>query len=239
MRMASGIQNRIQVLCTRPLNELLVKEAKKKGIDITELSFIDTEPIQSIEVQQEIEQAFLQAVPVVFTSMNAVEAVAYYQEENQPTWDIYCIGNTTKKLVGQYFGEERIAGTAGDATELAELIVEHDYTDEVIFFCGDQRRDELPQILRQNDIDVNEIMVYHTVALPHTIDKEYHGVLFFSPSAVESFFSKNKLPETTIIFAIGNTTAGQVKKYTSNTIVISNQPGKEHLVRKMMEYFSE
>ncbi|MEO6720618.1 MAG: uroporphyrinogen-III synthase [Ferruginibacter sp.] len=230
--------NRINILCTRPLSASLINEVRDQGIDIDESEFIRTEPIQSIEVQQEIEQAFLLNVPVVFTSMNAVEAVAYYQEENQPEWDIYSIGHTTNKLVSKYFGEERIAGTADDAESLAELIVEEGTADEVIFFCGDQRRDELPKILRNHDIEVNEITVYQTISLPHKIDKIYHGILFFSPSAVESFFKKNKLPETTILFAIGNTTANEIRKHTKNKIITGDEPGKENLVRKMLDYFA-
>jgi len=232
------MQNRISILCTRPLNVSLIDEAMHVGIDIEELSFIETEPIQSITVQQEIEQALLQSATVVFTSMNAVEAVAFYQEETQPDWNIYCIGTTTNKLAANYFGTDKIVGTANDAASLAELIAEDRFIDEVIFFCGDQRRDELPAILKKHDIEVNEIEVYQTIAVPHTIDKIYHGILFFSPSAVASFFKNNKLPETTILFAIGNTTANEIKKYSSNKIIISDEPGKENLVSKMMEYFT-
>jgi uroporphyrinogen-III synthase len=231
------MQNRISILCTRPLNVSLIDEAMQAGIDITELSFIETEPIQSITVQQEIDQALLQTATVVFTSMNAVEAVAFYQEGTLPDWDIYCIGTTTNKLAANYFGADKITGTANDAASLAELIAEDRFIDEVIFFCGDQRRDELPAILKKHDIEVNEIKVYQTIAVPHTIDKIYHGILFFSPSAVSSFFKNNKPAETTILFAIGNTTANEIKKYSTNKIIISDEPGKENLVRKMMEYF--
>lgn len=232
------MQNRVKILCTRPLNKGLTDKAAQEGIDIDELSFIVTEPIQSIAVQQEIELTFLQTATVVFTSMNAVEAVAFYQEETMPAWNIYSIGNTTHKLAGKYFGEDKIAGTASDAASLAELIAEDRFTDEVIFFCGDQRRDELPQILRDHAIEVNEITVYQTIIVPHKIDPVYHGILFFSPSAVVSFFSRNKLPETTVLFAIGNTTANEIKKYAPNKIIISDEPGKENLLKKMMEYFT-
>jgi len=231
-------QNSIHILCTRPLNNLLVNDVKAAGITIDEISFIATEPIQTIEVQQEIEQALLLSATVVFTSMNAVDAVAAWQNEQQPDWSIYSIGTTTHKLVKENFGEESVAGTANSAAELAELIAEDRFIDKVIFFCGDQRRDELPDILRQNNIEVNEITVYQTIAVPNKITRAYHGILFFSPSAVESFFSINKIPEQTILFAIGYTTATAIKKFTNNKIIISDEPGKENLVWKMMEYFT-
>lgn len=232
-------QNNIAILCTRPLHHEWVEEANAAGIAIDEISFIETEPIQTIEVQQEIEQALLLSATVVFTSMNAVEAVAAWQNGAQPDWNIYCIGTTTNTLVQEYFGEDSIAGTANSAAELAELIAEDSFIDEVLFFCGDQRRDELPAILHNNNIAVNEITVYQTIAVPHKISKVYNGILFFSPSAVESFFSNNTISATTILFAIGNTTATAIKKFTNNKIIISDAPGKENLVRKMMEYFGE
>lgn len=232
------MQNNINILCTRPLQESLLAEAKQEGITIDELSFIETEPIQSIEVQQEIEQAAIQITTVVFTSMNAVEIVANYLDHQPTGWSIYCIGTTTSQLVKKYFGEQYIAGTANSAAELAALIAEDEMIDKVIFFCGDHRRDELPEILRSHNIDVTEITVYQTIAVSHTIDKVYHGILFFSPSAVHSFFRKNKLPASTLLFAIGSTTANEIKKYSTNKIIISNVPGKENLVRKMIEYFT-
>ncbi len=231
-------QNNINILCTRPLNNFLVEDAKAAGIIIDEIAFITTEPVQTVEVQQEIEQALLLSTTVVFTSMNAVDAVTTWQYEQQPDWNIYCIGTTTNKLVAENFGEASIAGTATSAAELAELIAADRFIDKVIFFCGDQRRDELPQILQQNNIEVNEIVVYQTIAVPHKINKQYHGILFFSPSAVESFFKTNRVTAQTILFAIGNTTAGAIKKFTNNKIIISDQPGKENLVKKMMEYFT-
>lgn len=234
----SGMKNNLQILCTRPLDDQLISAANKKGIDIDILPFIETEPIESVEVQQEIEVILNAAATVIFTSMNAVEAVEEHVIDEQPEWTIYCIGNTTKELVKKYFPRSEIVGTADSAAELAALILEESITDEVVFFCGDLRRDELPSILKQHDIGVNEIVVYQTMLVPHKVQKEYLGILFFSPSAVESFFINNKLNTTTILFAIGVTTASTIRKYTNNKILIADQPGKENLVEKMMEYFT-
>ena len=231
-------QNKIFILSTRPIGDPLINESKHQNIEIDILSFIETVPIRSIEVQQEIENALLKSSAVVFTSMNAVEAVANELDGHQPDWRIYSIGNTTRQLVKKYFGEEAIAGSAESAAELAELIVEEDNSDDIFFFCGEQRRDELPDILRSNDIDVNEIVVYQTIQVKHKIEKTYHGILFFSPSAVQSFFSNNKISDQTILFAIGNTTATEIKKYTNNKIITGDEPGKENLVTEMIRYYT-
>ncbi|MEP6728404.1 MAG: uroporphyrinogen-III synthase, partial [Bacteroidota bacterium] len=230
-------QNKITILSTRPLLASVIDEAAVHGIEINVQSFIETEAIQSVEVQQEIEQALLQSASVVFTSMNAVEAVAEFMNEEMPDWNIYCMGETTQELVKKYFGENSIAGTADNAADLAELVAEDDYIDQIIFFCGDQRRDELPDTLQNNNIEVTEIVVYHTIATPHIINRQYNGILFYSPSAVDSFFSKNKPGKQTTFFAIGHTTAGAIKKHSANSIIISDKPGKENLVEKAINYF--
>lgn len=230
-------ENKITILSTGVLPGYLAEEAEANNIHTDIISFIKTEAIQSIEVQQEIEQALLQTTIVVFTSRNAIEAVAVELEDQEPEWIIYCVGNKTKELAAEYFGEEKIYGSADSAEELAELIIEEDITDEIIFFCGDQRRDELPDLLRDHDIDVNEIVVYQTIIIPQKITTHYDGILFYSPSGVEGFFSVNKIDKKTILFAIGNTTSNAIKKYSDNKIIISKSPDKEQMIREMVNYF--
>ncbi|MBZ5858588.1 uroporphyrinogen-III synthase [Flavihumibacter profundi] len=225
----------INILSTRPLDDEILQEASRQGIDIRVLSFIDTAPVQTIEVAEEVEQAALMETVVVFTSMNAVDAVTDILFGHVPDWQIYCIGNTTRKLVADYFGEESIAGTADSAGNLADAIIDGSYADEVFFFCGDQRRDELPDKLKKAGILVNEIVVYETVATPHKLTEPFAGVLFYSPSAVDSFFIHNRLPDHALAFAIGNTTANAIRKYAGNKIIIADEPGKEQLVAKAIE----
>jgi len=231
------LQNSITILSTRPLAPEVVNNAAANGIRVQQRSFIETEPIQNTALQQEIESVLQQYATVVFTSMNAVEAVASYLQDELPDWSIYCMGKTTRELVTQYFGEQSIAGTAGDAAALAEQIAADADTDEVVFFCGDQRRDELPAILSNHGIEVTEITVYHTIATPQVINHQYQGILFYSPSAVDSFFSVNKPGANTTFFAIGQTTANAIKKHSSNTIITADRPGKEQLVEKAINYF--
>lgn len=227
-----------QILSTRLLNEDIINKAALQNIFVDVMSFIETETVDSWDVHEEIKNTLLQNAVVVFTSMNAVEPVAVHVDDYKPDWTIYCIGNATKKSVAEYFGEELIAATASDATTLANEIIEDGITDEVVFFCGNRRRNELPSLLNEHGIEVNEIEVYRTISIQHTIKKEYDGILFFSPSAVQSFFSNNKLNNKAIFFAIGNTTASEIKKYSNNKIVIADEPGKNDLAEKAIEYFS-
>jgi uroporphyrinogen-III synthase len=231
-------QDSVHILITRPIDESWIDLAKESGLNLDVVSFIETEIIQTVELQQEIEQVLLQSASVAFTSPNAVEAVGTQLDGLDPQWEIFCIGNKTKELVEHYFGQHHIAGFANDAAELAQVILDSINDKKIIFFCGDQRRPELPAILEERNIDVEEIVVYQTIAVPKKLKKEYQGIIFFSPSAVESFFKMNKAGEKTIFFAIGNTTAAAIKRFSKNKILISDQPGKNNLLEMAIEYFT-
>jgi uroporphyrinogen-III synthase len=228
------------ILSTRPLEAGILQQAMAAGINIEVAAFIETSPVRNDHLKAIIESSFTQPETVIFTSMNAVEAVADYKAGKQPEWKIYAIGYTTRELIARYFGENSIAGTADNAAALALLIAseESNKNSRIRFFCGDRRRDELPDILKQNNIELEEIVVYETHTLTQAINKVYEGILFFSPSAVDSFFAVNTMPASTVLFAIGNTTADTIKQYCNNPVVISHQPGKNELVHQAITYFS-
>ena len=224
-----------QILSTVILGKKLIDEALLNDILIDEISFINTKEIEDESVINNISTYLQQKIIVVFTSMNAVTAVAKFSKQ-KPEWKIYCISSTTRKLVVKSFGKNSVAGTADSAQQLAEVIVA-DKIKEVVFFCGDKRRDELPDKLKENNISVKEIIVYSTIKTPVSV-KKYDGVLFFSPSDVDSYFSVNKLDEATQLFAIGSTTAKAIQQYNKNNIIISPSPAKENLVREMIANFT-
>ena len=231
-------KSKITILSTRPVGKLLVEEAALHNIIIDEISFIRTQEIIDNKTKKKIEHLSAENINAVFTSMNAVESVKKFIPANSP-WRIFCIGNTTAKLVSDIFGKKNIAGTADNAFLLAENIAADPTIKRVYFFCGDKRRDELPQKLREKNIDVDEVVVYKTIEIPRKISKKYDGILFFSPSAVQSFFLKNSLQPNSQVFAIGSTTADALKPFTRQHVITADTPGKRNLVEQAIKYFCQ
>src|SRR3954470_16921035 len=151
------------LLSTRPLSKSLVDEALKQSITIECVSFIETENIINQSISDKIRELASTSITAVFTSMNGAAAVINDLQKNalQPTWKIYSLGAATESLIRKYFSSSEITGSGKNAFELAQTII-GDKVEEVIFFCGDQRRDELPLQLQKNNISVKEIMVYET-----------------------------------------------------------------------------
>jgi uroporphyrinogen-III synthase len=235
--------NPIHILCTRPVDNALIEDAAVKGFHVDVIEYINTVPITNNTLVSKATSIASTKCNVIFTSMNAVDAVKEMIGEAKPEWNIFCMGNTTKQLVIKYFGEETIKGTGINATDLANTITawrNATYDESVsIFFCGDQRRDELPGILKKNNIELSEITVYQTIETPRKIEKHYAAVLFFSPSAVHSFFKTNRANDETVFYAIGETTASAIKQYASNKIIIGPTPAKDELFQLCITNFAE
>jgi len=70
--------------------------------------------------------------------------------------------------------------------------------------------DDLPNLLTENHITVNEIEAYRTKFSPVEVGNNVKGILFFSPSAIESYLQMNK-PDK-IAYCIGESTAKVARK---------------------------
>jgi uroporphyrinogen-III synthase len=230
-------QNKINILSTSPLEQSLIANAAIKNIFIENISFIETKIIDNDLLNERILHLAHHQLTVIFTSKNAVEAITKHLQNIKPNWRIFCVGSITNNLVKKYFDESSIAGTADSASALADVIISKENVPAIIFFCGDKRRNELPDKLKQHNIEVNEIEVYKTFETPHAVAKYYNAIFFYSPSAVTSFFSLNKINEQTILFAIGSTTANEIKKHSDNKIIIGEESSKELLVLQAINYF--
>jgi uroporphyrinogen-III synthase len=81
-------------------------------------------------------------------------------------------------------------------------------------------------------------VIYETIETPQVSTEDIDGILFFSPSAVQSFFSVNQLKKETVCFSIGYTTAESVAGFTDNRIIISEAPSQEMILASVHFYFA-
>ncbi len=155
---------------------------------------------------------------------------------NLPAKKIFCLSGETRKAVDGLKKKE-ILGVASNAAELAHLILQEKPGQSVDFICGAQRRDELPDILNAAGIKVKELILYETVLTGRLINSLYNGVIFFSPSGVESYFQTNKLPKHAICFCIGDTTAASVKNHSKAQLVVAEQASQQGLIDAVIKFY--
>ena len=105
------------------------------------------------------------------------------------------------------------------------------------YFCGSKRLDDLPKILNDLNITLEEVTVYETHYNIKTFHKPFDGVMFFSPSGIESFTKTNNL-KNTITYCIGNTTAEAAKMHTDK-IMIAKKPSFEAVIDLVLKDFKK
>ena len=146
---------------------------------------------------------------VILTSQNGVEAILNsFTKDEMNFKNIFCVGRRTKKLIENRIG--KVAYVAKNAEKLAAYLSKELEIKGVTYFCSDLRLDVLPTLLQAKGIVVNEVEAYKTMLSPEKIDDDVAGVLFYSPSGIESYLIKNTTDK--VAFCIGETTAVSSKK---------------------------
>jgi len=170
---------------------------------------------------------------VIITSQNAVESIlTNCPAEELRFKNIYCVGRRTKKLIENKIG--KVKHSEKSAKKLADYLVEFIDGTEVTYFCSNIRLDELPTILSENLINVNEIEAYETVSDALEIDPKIEGVMFYSPSTIHSYLKKNKADK--IAYCIGDTTAAEARKHFKD-IRVAKIPTVESVIELVNENY--
>jgi uroporphyrinogen-III synthase len=230
---------RFKILSTKQLEPLLIEKAKEFDIEISQQDFITIEKIWSEQKFNEI-QGYLKKQYIAFTSANAVTILDEYLQANHVDnvkWKIFCLAGKTKRAVmDAVVLKNDILEEGRNAGELAQKIIIQGIR-EIVFFCGDKRREDLPALLKHAGIKMDEVFLYTTKETPVKIDEEMDAILFFSPSAVNSFFTLNQPNKNTVCFAIGQTTADTISELTDHKVIISETPDQEKMLEMVSDYF--
>jgi len=147
---------------------------------------------------------------VIISSSNAIPALLDYKNSVK---NVYVVGSKTGlKLEELGFN---VAVIKEYSTDLAQHIMDHFKHLHFTFFCGAQRRDELPQALLSTQISFEEVKVYESVMVEKSFDCIFDAVMFYSPRGVHAFAKAN--PQNLhLAICIGETTATAARMYTQN-----------------------
>ena len=83
----------------------------------------------------------------------------------------------------------------------------------------------------------NEIEVYETNITSKKVTHKLDGILFFSPSAVESYLKLNTIKDE-MCFCIGETTAEALENKKVKNIIIADKPSVEDVIYEVIEYYN-
>tara|TARA_R110002020_G_scaffold83287_7_gene206407 strand:- start:50 stop:721 length:672 start_codon:yes stop_codon:yes gene_type:complete len=191
-------------------------------------SFVEYDAIhiklKDFEIPEDLKNA-------LFTSKNAVKAFFHCGGLENKEINCFCVGPKTEALLNE--NGFNITKSAENAADLGEFIVKNFKNEDFYFFCGNKRRGELPITLAENKVSLTEVEVYKTALNSKKFSQKFEAVLFFSPTGVQSFAELNSW-EALLAVCIGETTASEAKKHTSN-VAIANSTTIESVIAKAVK----
>ena len=216
----------IKILSTKTLSTIQKEALVNADFNVIEADFIKTE-YQNFDLKNIKDN-------LIFTSQNAVHSILQHPKcAELKTKPVFCVGLKTKILLSENgFNVDVYTGYASDLAEIITLI--HG-SDSFTFFSGNLRRETLPQALKEENVDFNEIQVYETTLTPHKIKDSVEAILFFSPSGVASYLKENTIKKE-LCFCIGETTAEALQKITKNFIIAENPTIEDVIEECINEY---
>lgn len=218
----------MRLLVTKKLSLYLRDLLIKNKFSLVEHSFIQIKPL-SVQIRITNEN-------LIFTSQNAVK-IAFSNSKIKPLLEgkkYFCVGEKTKCILEE--NGQKVTKKAQNSAELAHFL-EKNYKNEAFsFLCGKRRRSEIESFFCANNSSSEVVEIYDTLLTPKTFNSKFDGILFFSPSAVLSFFQTNLWSPKAHGFCIGKTTASTLENYTKN-FSIAKEPNEIEVFLSIYNYY--
>lgn len=170
---------------------------------------------------------------LIFTSVNGVKAFHENKFVLNPHQSIFCVGEKTTRQLHKH--GYTVRETAGNAAELAEILIEKYNKNHFLHFCGNIALETIGEKLSKKKIPYQKVVIYETLPLNPEITEKFDAVAFFSPSGVRSFANQNSFSGRRF-FSIGKTTEDEINKYTSEPVITSKENTLEDLLTLMKEH---
>ena len=218
----------MRLLATKKLTLSLKDRLIQRGFSVIEYPFIEIRPLE----------AHLASINncLLFTSQNAVE-IAFSNTQLRPLLSgkkIFCVGEKTKTKIEEK--GEKVLKFAQNSALLVDFLKKNYKNESFSFFCGKRRRPEIEAFFSGPDDRLLIHELYETLLTPKTMNQSFDGILFFSPSGVESYFQSNAWKPNQYGFCIGPTTASVLASYTTS-YTVARQASEAQLLLCIQKYY--
>jgi len=178
----------------------------------------------------------------LFTSVNAVKWLKTAFDEAgyifPPATSVLCVGSITAQQVRQQLKAIPLVVAPHAMALVKKLPLYLGDGAAICYLCGTGRLEVLPLGLQSAGYKLTEINVYTTRYTPQEFNAPFDFVLFFSPSAVESYFQLNAMPAHALAVCIGHTTEAALRKYGVNEVIVSPKPDEGSMLEAIVLWYS-
>jgi uroporphyrinogen-III synthase len=186
---------------------------------------------------------------IAFTSPRAAQAFAGRMQARGMSWGeeasapvVWAVGPATATALQGAMGAVRLpvsrdTGKLGAASALARAMLEAEVTGPVLFPCGELRREELPEELRKNGIEVDEVVCYRSVLADESEARAAAArgtvLVVASPSVVDLLTRACPRSTRPDLLAVGPTTAASARAAGWSLAAVAAEPTARALAAAM------
>ena len=174
------------------------------------------EVFQIKHIKSEIDLISYEAL--IFTSKNAVYSLDSFNKDWKKI-PSYVIAPKTADVIKSLGGNIAFVGVTSHGNEFAQELLKVLQNKKVLYIKALKTVSNLVGILKENKIQLDELVAYETSCKETNIQLEDNSIFIFtSPSSVECFFKQYSWKDSFKAIAIGKTTADYLPKNVNFTI---------------------
>ncbi|MBU3014811.1 uroporphyrinogen-III synthase [Poseidonibacter lekithochrous] len=198
----------------------LLNNLKYEGIENLEVFGIEN-------IESDIDLSKYDAL--VFTSKNAVYSIDSFNKEWKKI-PAYSIAEKTSNVIIEHNGNLVFTGLSSHGNEFAEELSHVLKNKKVLYIKALKTVSNIVGILKENSIDLDELIAYKTSCLETKKILENNSIFIFtSPSSVECFFKNYKWDDSYKAIVIGKTTADYLPKNIN--YIVSNKTSIDECIK--------
>ena len=149
---------------------------------------------------------------LIFTSKNAVYSLDSFNKDWKKI-PSYVIAPKTAEVIENLGGNIAFIGITSHGNEFAQELINELKDKKVLYIKALKTVSNLVGILKDNKINLDEVVAYETSCKETNIDLEEDSIFIFtSPSSVECFFKQYSWKDSYKAVVIGKTTADYLPK---------------------------
>ena len=221
---------RVNILSTRALSLSQISIFDTDRFNLTAVDFITTSALK-FDVEA-IKQSSKHWIISSKYTLNLI--LEHFTLSFLSSIHFYCVGQKTAQIIRDK--GLNVIETETSSHNLSQVILKKHNSGTFSFLCGLQRREELPTSLTDNQVSFLEFNLYNTTLNSFKIEEDLDAIIFYSPSGVKSYVIENTINNEDI-FCIGNTTATEAQKYSTN-INIATEQTFESVLNYTKKHFS-
>lgn len=222
--------------------------AEKNNVKIDFRSFIQVDGITVKEFRQ-FRVNILDHSAVIFTSRHAIDHFFRIAEEMRQSipdsMKYFCISETTAYYLQKYivYRKRKIFySSTGQFNDLMESIRKHN-DEKFLVPVSSAHKEEIPAILKKNDIDFTKVVLYKTVSsdLSDLAEVNYDVLVFYSPSGIESLFQNfpDFKQNNTKIASWGEKTAKAVEEAGLRIDIMAPAPNAPSMTMALEQFIKD